>query len=249
MLKKMLLLLMAAMLLVVPVSVAAEDVALTATEGTTSELTYEQKVLLGLDLITTNSYGEIDLVGNVTRENFAGLIGKLIDVDPTYSADKTYYIDVEPNMWSTHTINKLAEMGVLTIPADRLFRPKDNITFNEAVKMFVCILGYGDVAAQGGFPNGYLSIANQIDLLDGVDKSSKYLTNGALADLMYNALHIEILNVQGVNQYVEYSSEEKETILSKYHDIYIIEGIIETVHYKTARFQNTGQLRSTFWTE
>ncbi len=232
MLKKMLLLLMAAMLLVVPVSAAEEvtgDAALVAEE--TFELTNEQNVLLGLGLITTNSYGELNVNANVTRENFAGGIGTLLNIDPTYSAPTTYYLDVEPDVWSTHTVNKLVELGALTVPADKQFRPKDNITLNEAIKVFTCILGYGEVAAQGGFPNGYLNLAYQIDLLDGVNRTEKYLTNANLYQMMYNALHIEMLKVQGVEEYIEYSNEEKYTLLSLYHDIYVLEeGIVETVN-------------------
>ncbi len=231
MLKKMLLLLMAAMLLVVPVSAAEEttdDAAQVVEE--IFELTKEQDVLLSLELITTNSYGTLDVSANVTREDFVGVIGTLLQVDPTYSAPTSFYFDVEPDTWSTHTINELVELGALTVPADKQFRPKDNITLNEAIKVFTCILGYGEVAAQGGFPSGYQKIAQQIDLLDGISKSDKYLTNGNLYKMLYNALHIDMLRVQGVvTDYIEYSNEEKQTLLSQYHDIYFMEGAVETI--------------------
>lgn len=193
-------------------------------------LANEQKVLKALGLMSADSYGVLDNSQEITRVEFASTVGKIVDINPTISADSTYYADVAADSWAAHTLNTLVDMGVLSVPEDKIFRPNDVITYNEAVKIFVSLLGYSDYALRnGGYPGGYIAAANRIKLLDGVARSEN-VTTGVLTTLLYNAIHCKMLDVEKIGKTVGYTNKNETTLLSLYRNIYFDDGIVEAVN-------------------
>lgn len=210
-------------------AVVAEDVVVESAAEET-QISAKEKLLVALEIMNLDSYGAIDHAKEISRVDFAGIAGKMISVNPTFEADKVYYKDVTDDHWAAYTVNMLVDMQVLTMPEDRLFNPYNTITFNEAVKMLVCMLGYRDYAENsGGFPYGYLSIANQIGLLRGVTMTEK-VTNKTMADLLYNAINTKLLEAVSFGDETSYTNENAETLLSKYRDIYSVTGIVQAAH-------------------
>ena len=203
--------------------------AVSAADYDNERISGEQEVLKALGLMSADSYGVLDNTKEITRVEFASTVGKIVDINPTISADSTYYADVAVDSWAAYTLNNLVDMGVLSVPDDKLFRPNDTITYNEAVKVFVSLLGYGDYAARnGGYPGGYIAAANRIKLLDGV-AANENVTNGSLTTLLYNAVHTKILDVEKIGKNISYTNKNETTLLSLYHNIYFDDGIVEAV--------------------
>ena len=102
--------------------------------------------------------------------------------------------------------------------------------YDEAVKMAVCILGYKNIALiDGGYPNGYNKTARRIGILKNVLISDGGTISGAsLTELLYNTATADYNSVE---RYTEGQSEaiskSGETLLSKYRDIYEIEGRVD----------------------
>ncbi|MDL2288399.1 S-layer homology domain-containing protein [Oscillospiraceae bacterium OttesenSCG-928-F05] len=73
----------------------------------------------------------------VTREEFAVLLMRVLNLPQTVDATARYYIDVSAgkNPWSIEAITELYIHGVLSPPADGRFRPKSPITRGEVAKM------------------------------------------------------------------------------------------------------------------
>lgn len=199
-----------------------------AAENTASELTSEQELLASLGFINPDSYGLIDNTQEITRIDFASTVGKIINIDPTVAASFSYYDDVAADSWAAHTLNTLTDMGIITVPSDRMFRPNDKILCTEAVKMLVSLMGYDNYAKNlGGYPNGYTVTAGRLKLLSGVS-ASQALTNGAASKLLYNAVHTKILDIESVGKNIGYTNTTDKTLLSQYHSIYVNEGIAES---------------------
>lgn len=197
----------------------------------TTSITKEQELLVALDIIGLNSYGEIDNTQEVTRAEFADICGKLLNINPSITADKAYFTDVTPDKWYAYTINVLTEQGIISQSKNRLFEPDRTITLNEAVKMLTCIMGYGDYAAKnGGYPNGYISVAASQKMLDGVlDKGGK-LTKEIMSKLVYNALHANVMKKNFGGYETSYAMDENETLMSYYMNLYCDKGIVETAY-------------------
>ena len=235
MFKKIILMLVIASLLVTPVS-ATETL---SEETSAAALTREQEMLVALDIMSPDSYGLIDNAKEITRVEFASSVAKIVDVNPTVVATSTYYDDVAADGWAAHTLNNLVDMKILNVPADKMFRPNDKILFSEAVKMLVCLLGYGNYAENmGGYPTGYIAAANRIDLLDGVD-AAQNVTTGMLSQLLYNALHTKMLDIESIGREIEYTNTTGVTLLSSYHGIYMTEGVVEAIEGLTISGKET----------
>lgn len=204
-------------------------------------LTGKQELLLALDVISLNSYGTFDNDAEMTRADFAAVCGKIIGINPTAEADCMYFTDVTPDSWFAYTVNQLTEMGVVSGADDKLFHPERSVSLNEAVKMLVCLMGYNAYAQNnGGYPDGYMRVASEQDLLDGVGSGTVF-TMGMMCELVYNALHANIMTTDYSSRVPVMSVDPDQTMLSYYQDTYEGEGIVETVYGTSITDSSVGE--------
>lgn len=111
----------------------------------------------------------------------------------------------------------------------------DVLNGEEAVKMSMCLLGYGDYCMKnGGYPIGYIIKAERIGLTKGVSLKDE-MTNQDAFKLLYNTIDTGIVDVEAIgvhgDQYVSFYSQYKDvTILNIYRDIYKVEGVVDANH-------------------
>lgn len=175
-----------------------------------------------------------DDLGNLnqgmTREDFAVSIAKILSLDTT-KTDVRYFRDVEKDGYAVGAINALYEKDVISPADDDCFRPMDNIEYTEALKMVICILEYDTYAkANGGYPTGYTKTASRLKLDTGIQTSTAFTKADAIT-LLYNALHTNMNNLEGMvdGNYV-YSQTEGETLGSVYLSLDRLEGTINAVY-------------------
>lgn len=160
----------------------------------------------------------------MSRADFAVLAASVIGINEG-TAKVRYFEDVPMDHWAAAQINGLTEWNILSLPADKLFRPSDKITKSEAVKIMISILGYGDYAAMsGGYPNGYAQVASKLDfdITGGTDNLTQYEAIILVYDALNSCLYEKTAAGGG---YINYE-ESEETLLSKYFDIYAAEGLV-----------------------
>ena len=77
-------------------------------------------------------------------------------------------------------------------------KPADTLNGNEAVKMAMCLLGYRELCINsGGYPVGFLTKANQLDLTMGVN-INKVMTNADSYKLLYNTMDTPIAEIDAI---------------------------------------------------
>lgn len=107
------------------------------------------------------------------------------------------FTDVADDHWASGYIKVAAASGIINGMGDGTFAPDADVTYEQAVKMLVCALGY-DAQAQsrGGYPNGYITVAGTLRLLRGVvDGTMGQAANrGLIAKLVDNALNVEVVD-------------------------------------------------------
>ena len=160
----------------------------------------------------------------ITRAEFAVLLGKILKVGDVKSETR-YFTDVPMTHWALDYINALTEQNIISVAEDKLYRPNDKITVDEAVKLLVCGLGYG-VIADGfdGYPNGYRSIARQRDFR--ISGGTEPLTLYRAYILAYDALKAdtyEIVSTEGGK--TNYKTSGKN-LLAENFDVYEVEGTV-----------------------
>lgn len=133
----------------------------------------------------------------VTRAQFTKIICYALSVgELSYSdAEKSIFTDVAPEHWAANNIVTAYKQGIINGMGDGTFAPEANVNYEQAVKMVVCALGYTEQSANnlGGYPYGYLSIANSNKIIAGITdcKIGEAMNRGAVAKLIDNMLDAE----------------------------------------------------------
>ena len=181
------------------------------------------KLLESLDIIRDGDsfYAEEE----ITRGCFTALVSRALIVNGSGADVRTMFRDVTADYKWANEIAGMYQLGYISGGDDRKFRPKDKITLSEAAKIAVTCLGYGQQAAKGGWPNGYISEARNLKLISGnADKES--ITGGDAALMIKNMLEAEAMVSSGVNSKGEPVYKKEKNLLSILHSVYTVEGIV-----------------------
>lgn len=202
----------------------------------TDDTNYEQAV---------NVLNELDIVGgyedktyrpqnNITRAEFAAMVVRLVDTSVYSIPEGVVFKDVGKKHWALEFVNAGFHIGYFSGYGDGIFAPDENISFAEVVKTVVTILGYKPLAeARGGYPTGYIMIANEKDLLQGLSLGNdEFVTRGDVALLLYNSLNKPKLE-QAVfgNDKIEYTEDARRTILTDELKVSRYEGIVTATRH------------------
>lgn len=153
--------------------------------------------------------------------------GQIIQEKPTIRED--VFPDVAGTHWASGVIEAVCGTGYMKGFSDGMFYPDKTIKLQEAVKTMVCVLGYEPRATQrGGYPAGYMSVAEEIEMLDGIDASADDdIKRDELAKLIANCLEIDVVQLGYTNEGQVYQySEEKKSLLNEVMEMDCIEGVI-----------------------
>ena len=150
--------------------------------------------------------------------------GALDGVEPGYgdlAADSAY----------VPAVAMLSAMGIISGNAYGQIYPDRIVTAQEAVSVLVKVLGHGYPAEQsGGYPYGYLTIANRIKLMSGLDIGAETeLTKGMAVRLLYNALEAERLVQSSFDGADFIKLEAGDTLLHSVHETRRVTGVLEAV--------------------
>ncbi|MBQ6697769.1 MAG: S-layer homology domain-containing protein [Oscillospiraceae bacterium] len=147
-------------------------------------------------IINGYSDGTFNPSGNITRAEASAIIVRSAELDSD-SAPSTIYRDVPENHWARGYIMAATEAKILDGFGNGIFSPSGNVTYNQIIKMIVCMIGKEDSARElGGWPMGYVDVALELDIIDRSTYSSilyKKLGDspaprGDVALFIYNAL-------------------------------------------------------------
>ncbi len=124
----------------------------------------------------------------ITRVEMAVVTCRMMGL-PTQSV-QTPFADVPEDYWGAKYIAAAYQAGIIR-GSKGLFRPGDNVTYEEAVKMVVCAAGLGEGITSSGanWAVGYLAAAKAHGITNNVSKA-KISTRGDVAVMVHNALRI-----------------------------------------------------------
>ncbi len=151
--------------------------------------------LLRLGIISGDPNGDLRLGDSLTRAEMSVIICKLQGINDVPDAVDTVFGDVNKSHWASGYINAAYNSKIINGNEDGTFRPEDKVTYQEAVKMLVSLLGYAPQADMiGGYPEGYLETARRHGLTSGVELGSENpCTRGDVFILAENALDIPLM--------------------------------------------------------
>lgn len=162
----------------------------------------------------------------VTILEFSVLAARAIN--GKFNTVKNYYPNITEDDFGYDEINYLTEMEIINILGN--FNPSDSIDFYDALAIMLKIMGY----------NYYSYINSKTYSVEVCRKYGIFTTNkltksksnwGDILNMYYQTLNKNIMTVKSlVNDNISYKITD-DTILSKYHDIYCVTGILQNDGY------------------
>ncbi|MBC8587457.1 S-layer homology domain-containing protein [Paratissierella segnis] len=161
---------------------------------------YEEAVarLSLLEILTGYKDGTFKPEDQITRAEFAAVAVRAKGLEATAQASKglpTGFSDVPGTHWASGYVGTAAKMGIVNGVGNGQFAPAAPVKYEEAITMIVRALGYEPSAqVRGGYPYGYLIVANENGLLDDVKGTQGApALRGEVAQIVDNALEIPMM--------------------------------------------------------
>jgi len=152
--------------------------------------------LTGMGVIVGYEDGTFRPNNTITRAEFSAIVIRMLKLQDAANANtaSSPFLDVAQDHWALGSINIAYNMGIIIGHGDGTFAPEDDVTYEQAIKMLVCALGYEQMALERGtYPNGYLSAAAYIGLLKDITGNvGEPAKRGLVAMAVYNAMNLKI---------------------------------------------------------
>lgn len=142
---------------------------------------------------------------SITRAEMVQIISNMIPIT-NYTPTGTItinelYSDIPTSHWANDVIIRVSNLNYINGYEDGTFKPENNITYAEAIKIITNMLNYNyEADNNGGYPDGYIKIAEDIGITSGIefDKNS-YVSRKDVAVMINNALDVPHLVITSYN--------------------------------------------------
>lgn len=123
----------------------------------------------------------------VTRAEMAVIVCQMLGETENLTTSDAF-TDVPTTHWANKYVTRAKELGVISGYGNKKFGPNDKVKYEQAVTMVVNALNYKNEANNaGGYPDGYLAIAQSLGLLNNVDaEKGMFLARSNVAIIIYN---------------------------------------------------------------
>lgn len=127
-------------------------------------------------------------------------------VNGVSQSEKLYFVDLDENgnevgrseLFYKDNIGEL--YGTEAKIPENLFAPDNYITYQEALKILVCVLGYEDLAKKrGDYPYGYVSVAREIGIIESDFSYNECMSRESAAEAVYNTLFIPMMIKENIS--------------------------------------------------
>ncbi len=195
----------------------------------------EVGVLSALGIMQGKSETDFGADDFLTRAEMSAIAIRFLglEAENTEGADSGF-TDVDAEHWGRYYIDMAAALGIINGNGDGTFEPEGETTAEQAIKIIVSALGYTPKAeTDGGYPSGYITVANQLGLLKGIKFANGYnspIARWETAVLVYNALEVDLMEVKSYGDKQESAISRDTTALSEYHDTVKNEGTVVTAY-------------------
>lgn len=150
------------------------------------------KELESYGIVDKNISGELTMIdGPVTRAEMVKFLVLMLDLEPV--AESSGFTDVPDDYSGCGYIVQAKNVGIINGMGDGTFAPDEYVTYQQAMKMVVCALGWGESAErQGGYPIGYAITATYLGLSPSKAALADVADRGEIMIMLAKALDVPI---------------------------------------------------------
>ncbi len=198
-----------------------------------TEISYKAQLLADLGLLPDFLKSELGSKKQIQRDEFAALVSRLASfADDDSGIAQSIYSDVPASGEYAPAIHAVSQYGYMSGDGNGKFQPDEKVSYTQVIKVFLSMLGYDDYAAiKGGYPSGYLIVANELKINRGIDIKNDKIYIPQIVELAYNMLHTEIMETVGiVDGEAVVSNKTGKSFLEAYHKIRLVSGTVKAVN-------------------
>lgn len=105
------------------------------------------------------------------------------------------FYDVTANHWAAPYVTVAVKNGLCRGYLDASFKPQNNVSYEEALTMFLRVLGYSEEDYGASWPEGPISLAKNIGLCDNLSRiAGEALSRRDVMNIVYNLLNTPAKN-------------------------------------------------------
>lgn len=152
------------------------------------------KMLDSYGIISGYPDGTFKPDNTLTRAELTTIALKLKNVDlSSYEVAKNAFTDVSENHWAYKTINYAYENGIIKGYGEGVFKPNNQVTYQEATTILLNVSGYREFCEKfdaGIWPQNYIYASKSLGIVDsdvGIDDFTDYASRGNTAILTLKA--------------------------------------------------------------
>lgn len=242
---KKVMVLMAAAVMIIGITVSASASGLIDIAGTSNEADISRLAALGI--VSGYEDGTFKPEQSITRAEFAKIICNMLGMQSAAELSKgtTKFSDVPANYWAAGYISIVSSQGIIKGYPDGTFKPDANVTYAEAVTMLVRSLGLAPVIeGKGSWPANYVFKASELGITKGLTSSygTDAANRGNIAGLCWNTLTQDKWGPTGYTQEdgVKYGPLNESLLQEKYSDYaYLKDGKYEPKIFEDVQVTGT----------
>ena len=196
--------------------------------------------LKAFEILQGDKNGNLNLDRALTRAEMSKLVSAVMGLDEIHYPEDygVIYNDVPSSHWAFSYITMLSGRGMLNGNPDGNFYPDNPVTYTEAAKILVSMLGFSmEAEANGGYPEGYMSHANRLGVTKGISAGFDYhIIREQALRMIYNSLDADRL----VTLYGGSDGSSAEISSKTYRDLLMGElddGLTEITGVVTANYE------------
>lgn len=172
--------------------------------------------------------GQEDKANRWSEEFFSTLDRDNTLLSPPTGTQTLSFLDVEQDHPYRAAIDAITAIGLMNGKSDTTFAPDEAITTQDAIKLFVDLLGYKMRAGlSGGYPGGYMLVGASLRLTDKLQSpATQAITRAEVAQLIYNATDVEVLRLTQMGASEQYETVPGETLLTEILGLNRLTGVL-----------------------
>ncbi|MEE1223658.1 MAG: S-layer homology domain-containing protein [Clostridia bacterium] len=133
------------------------------------------------------------------------------------------------DVFGSSAINLVSSMGIMTGYDEKTFAPTEPVTYIQLMTTMVKFLGYDELAVNaGGYPNGYLNLGIQLDLMVDGFQLEDAITAEKAGEMFWKASEVGLMRNISAGDKKSYEISDNQTYLSLYLHITPVNGIINS---------------------
>ncbi len=189
-------------------------------ENVSGEIEISGNVKMLTDLAKLNNMGignhiEHGPFNGVTRGEFAKLVTQTLKMENISSV--CTFLDVDEKTPYYNDIAVIQSMKFADGNGENMYLPENLISYYEAVKLIVCMLGYKGESQAVGYPQGYMNTANKLGLILYPGIEDRVITFEEISEILFKALDTPVLEQNVFGSEENYTTSNQLTLKEKYH--------------------------------